>query len=42
MTGALEVTHQTTLGQLTRYQVNQLASGAEQLKNFLPDGTQTI
>ena len=41
-TGGYEVTHQTALGQQTRYQVNQLASGAEQLKNFLPDGTQTI
>jgi len=37
-----EVTHQAALGHQTRYQVNQLASGAEQLKNFLPDGTQTI
>ena len=41
-TRGYEVTHHTSLGRQTRYQVNQLASGAEQLKNFLPDGTQTI
>lgn len=41
-TSSYEVTHQTALGQQTRYQVNQLTSGAEQMKNFLPDGTVTI
>ena len=41
-TRGYEVAHQTSLGHQTRYEVNQLTSGAEQLKNFLPDGTQTI
>src|SRR5262249_15720525 len=37
-----QVAHETALGHQTRYQVNQLSNGAEQMKTLLPDGSQTV